>query len=39
MSVKEPQFWPFSIPLCGESEIRTCDFLLQRHGAEEEMEF
>lgn len=38
MSMKEPQFWPFSTPLCSESKIGACDFLSQKHGTEGEVD-
>lgn len=38
MSMKEPQFWPFSTPLCSESKIGAYDFLSQKHGTEGEVD-
>lgn len=35
---EEPQFWPFSTPLCSESKIGACDFLSQKHGTEGEVD-
>lgn len=36
--MKEPQFWPFSTPLCSESKIGAYDFLSQKHGTEGEVD-